>query len=62
MFNDKGKPVDITIIEHTYIDGQLVTAGTQMQAAPPELAMELAAAGKARVTAALAKARAGAKA
>lgn len=61
MFNDKGKPVDITIIEHTYIDGQLVTAGTEIPDAPFELAMELAGAGKARVSAAVAKPKAGAK-
>ena len=50
MFANKdGKPVDIEIIENTYIDGQLQLAGTKLKAVSADLALELAAAGKARV-------------
>lgn len=50
MFGNKdGKPVDIEIVEHTYIDGELKVQGTQLKQVPAELAMELAGAGKARL-------------
>lgn len=46
---NEGKPVDIEIVEHTYIDGKLVERGSKFKQVPCELAMELAAAGKARL-------------
>jgi len=50
MFGNKdGKPVDIVITAHTYIDGQLAPEGTVLKQVPAELAMHLAADGKARV-------------
>lgn len=52
MFGNKdGKPVDIVITDHTYINGELQLAGTKLKAVPADLAMELAGAGKARVAA-----------
>lgn len=58
MFGTKdGKPVDIEIIEHTYIDGELQLAGTRLKAVAADLAMELASAGKARVAKPKAKAQ-----
>ena len=50
MFGNKeGKPVDIFITAHTYIDGELQEEGTVLKQVPAELAMHLAADGKARV-------------
>lgn len=54
--NNDGKPVDIVITEHTYIDGELQLAGTTLEAVPVALAMELAGAGKARLATPAAKA------
>lgn len=54
--NNDGKPVDIVITEHTYIDGELQLAGTTLTAVPATLAMELAGAGKARLALPAAKA------
>jgi len=53
--NNDGKPVDIVITEHTYIDGDLQIAGTELKAVPVALAMELAGAGKARLATPAAK-------
>lgn len=47
--NNEGKPVNIVIVESTYIDGRPVEAGTKLTNVPADLAMELAAAGKARL-------------
>lgn len=50
MFGNKdGKPVDIEILEHTYIDGQLALKGSTLKQVAADLAMELASCGKARV-------------
>ena len=63
MFNTKeGKPVDITIVESTYINGELAEKGTELKAVPVELAMELAAAGKCRPTSAVPAAKKSGKA
>lgn len=47
--NPEGKPVNIIITEHTYIEGKLVEQGTKLKDVPADLAMELAAAGKAKL-------------
>ncbi len=50
MFGNKdGKPVDIFITAHTYIEGELKLQGTLLKDVPADLAMELASCGKARV-------------
>lgn len=46
--NKEGKPVDVIVVEHTFIDGQLAKAGTRLRQVPADLALELAAAGKVR--------------
>jgi len=49
MFNNTAKPVDLIVVEPTRIDGEHYDAGTHLKQVPPDLAMELAAAGRARV-------------
>lgn len=49
MFQQTAKPVDLIVIEPTRIDAQPIEAGTVLKQVPPDLAMELAAAGKVRV-------------
>lgn len=50
MFGQKdGKPVDVVVVEHTYIEGNLVMQGEVLKQISPELAMELASGGKVRV-------------
>ena len=49
MFQQTAKPVDLIVIEPTRIDAEPIEAGTVLKQVPPDLAMELAAAGKVRV-------------
>lgn len=49
MFQQSAKPVDLIVIEATRIEGNPVDAGAVLRNVPPDLAMELAAAGKVRV-------------
>lgn len=49
MFQQEAKPVDLIVIEPTRIEGTPVETGTVLRQVPPDLAMELAAAGKVRV-------------
>jgi hypothetical protein len=46
--NKEGKPVDLVAIEPTFIDGTPVLKGQVLEQVPPDLALELAAAGKVR--------------
>jgi len=48
MFNNKGKPIDMLVVENTKIDGEEVNAGTVLKQCEHELAMDLASGGKAR--------------
>lgn len=49
MFGNKdGKPVDLEITEHTYVEGKVVEAGSILREAPYTLALELVGAGRAR--------------
>lgn len=49
MFQQTASPVDLIVIEPTRIESQPIEAGTVLKQVPPDLAMELAAAGKVRV-------------
>lgn len=49
MFNNTAKPVDLIVVEPVRIESEHVDAGTVLKQVPPDLAMELAAAGKVRV-------------
>jgi len=48
MNNKDGKPVDLLVVESTFIDGQLAPKGMVLEQVPSDLAMELAGAGKVR--------------
>lgn len=49
MFNNQPQqPVNMLIVEHTYVEGRLVMQGTILRDCEPNLALELAGAGKAR--------------
>jgi len=47
--NTDGKPVNLIFVESTFIDGRPVPQGSIINNVPCELAMDLAAAGKARI-------------
>lgn len=49
MFQQTATPVDLIVIEPTRIESQPIELGTVLKQVPPDLAMELAAAGKVRV-------------
>lgn len=48
MFGKNPQPVDLLIVAHTKVNDQVVEAGTILPKCEPELALELAGAGKAR--------------
>lgn len=48
MFQNTAQPVDLIVIESTRIDAIPIELGTVLKQVPPDLAMELAAAGKVR--------------
>jgi hypothetical protein len=46
---DEGKPVTLFVTENTAIDGEHVAKGTILDDVPPDLAIQLAGAGKVRL-------------
>lgn len=49
MFQKEAKPVDLLVIENTFIAGEPVLAGTKLKNCDAQLAMDLASGGKVRL-------------